>query len=285
MATYRQVYLSFWNDGTILDFTPEEKYFYLYLITNSKTNQCGIYELPKTVIAFETRLTQKKINSLLLRLEKLKKIKFSEKTSEICVCNFLKYNYNDSPNSRKGVRNELNRVKDKTLIECLVGYTYFMEEIEENWETYLSKLVDFEGALKPLESPSQAPDKGILQNRTETEQNRNITETDTESPLPGNTPPAITLTYDGDGQCPITKDQIDEWQKNYPIVDVPYQLKRIQKWLIGKPYRCRSIPEVQSFITDWLEREVNIRGSTDGRNSKNPDPEPGEPPGKLGIHL
>ena len=160
-----------------------------------------------------------------------------------------------------------------------------MEEIEENWETYLSKLVDFEGALKPLESPSQAPDKGILQNRTETEQNRNITETDTESPLPGNTPPAITLTYDGDGQCPITQDQIDEWQKNYPMVDVPYQLKRARDWLIGNPYRCKSIPEVQSFIINWLEREVNIRGSTDGRNSKNPDPEPGEPPGKLGIHL
>lgn len=109
----------------------------------------------------------------------------------------------------------------------------------------------------------------------------------TTTPLPpsGDTPPAITLTFDKDGQCPIAQDQIDEWQNNYPMVDVPYQLKRIQNWFIGNPYRCKSIPEVQSFIINWLERVVNIRGSTDGRNSKNPDPEPGEPPGKLGIHL
>lgn len=109
----------------------------------------------------------------------------------------------------------------------------------------------------------------------------------TTTPLPpsGNTPPAITLTFDKDGQCPIAQDQIDEWQNNYPMVDVPYQLKRIQNWFIGNPYRCKSIPEVQSFITNWLEREVNIRGSTDGRNSKNPDLKSGEPPGKLGIHL
>lgn len=99
------------------------------------------------------------------------------------------------------------------------------------------------------------------------------------------TPPAITLTYDGDGQYPVTQDQINNWQKNYPTLDVYYQLKRARDWLIGNPHRCKSIPAVQSFITNWLEREVSIRGSTDGRNPKNPDPEQGEPQRKLGIHL
>ena len=46
MAIYRNVQLSFWTDNKILDdFTPEDKYFYLYLLTNPHTNICGCYEI------------------------------------------------------------------------------------------------------------------------------------------------------------------------------------------------------------------------------------------------
>ena len=54
MAVYRQVQTSYWQDAFVLDLTPEEKFFYMYLMTNSKTTQCGIYELPKKVIEMET---------------------------------------------------------------------------------------------------------------------------------------------------------------------------------------------------------------------------------------
>ncbi|MEH7458486.1 replication protein, partial [Bacillus sp. JJ1127] len=36
MAKFRQVHVDFWQDGFVLDLTPEEKYFFLYLMTNSK---------------------------------------------------------------------------------------------------------------------------------------------------------------------------------------------------------------------------------------------------------
>ena len=39
MATYRQIYISFWSDTKVCDdFTPEDKYFYIYLLTNPHTN-------------------------------------------------------------------------------------------------------------------------------------------------------------------------------------------------------------------------------------------------------
>ena len=45
MAIYRNVRLSFWTDNKVIDeFTPEDKYFYLYLLTNPQTNLCGCYE-------------------------------------------------------------------------------------------------------------------------------------------------------------------------------------------------------------------------------------------------
>lgn len=37
MAVYRHIHIDYWQDGFVLDLTPEEKYFYIYLMTNSKT--------------------------------------------------------------------------------------------------------------------------------------------------------------------------------------------------------------------------------------------------------
>ncbi len=54
MAKYRQLYTEFWSDSFVLELTPEEKYFYLYLISNCKTTQCGIYEISKRIIETET---------------------------------------------------------------------------------------------------------------------------------------------------------------------------------------------------------------------------------------
>jgi hypothetical protein len=54
MAKYRQLYTEFWSDSFVLELTPEEKYFYLYLISNSKSTQCGIYEISKRTIGIDT---------------------------------------------------------------------------------------------------------------------------------------------------------------------------------------------------------------------------------------
>ncbi|MBX4258447.1 hypothetical protein [Clostridium estertheticum] len=45
MAKYRQIYTEFWSDTFVLELDSQEKLFYLYLLTNTKSTQCGIYEL------------------------------------------------------------------------------------------------------------------------------------------------------------------------------------------------------------------------------------------------
>jgi len=45
MAIYRPVQVSYWQDAFVLDLTP---------MTNSKTSQSGIYELPLRVIEMDT---------------------------------------------------------------------------------------------------------------------------------------------------------------------------------------------------------------------------------------
>ena len=58
MARYRPIKTCFWSDEWVATLKPTEKLLYLYLITNERTNLCGIYRLPIQYISFETGLNQ-----------------------------------------------------------------------------------------------------------------------------------------------------------------------------------------------------------------------------------
>lgn len=111
MSVYRQVQVSFWQDAFVLDLTPEEKYFYVYLMTNSKTSQIGIYELPKRVIEMETGYNRETVEKLIQRFKDYEKIDYHEPTREIILLNWSKHNWNNSPKIVTRVEKELRDVK------------------------------------------------------------------------------------------------------------------------------------------------------------------------------
>jgi hypothetical protein len=117
MAVYRQIQTTYWQDEFVLNLTPEEKYFYLFLLTNSKTKQCGIYQLPVQVIVFETGYNQETVEKLLKRFIDYGKIIYSAKTREIGIINWPKYNSIESPKTKACVLKELKEVKDRSLID------------------------------------------------------------------------------------------------------------------------------------------------------------------------
>jgi DnaD/phage-associated family protein len=116
MAKFRQVHVDFWQDGFVLDLTPEEKYFYLYLMTNSKTSQCGIYELPKRIIETETGYNRETVDKLLQRFIDYGKIKYDETTKEIMIVNWIKYNMINSSKVIACIKKELEQVKNKAFV-------------------------------------------------------------------------------------------------------------------------------------------------------------------------
>lgn len=106
----------------------------------------------------------------------------------------------------------------------------------------------------------------------------------------------ITLTLNDKTEYPVAQDKVNEWSALYPAVDVMQELRKMRAWLEANPKKRKTKAGIMRFITNWLSREqdkgrasprieVNDNKRTDERDSKNPDPEPGEPPGKLGIHL
>jgi len=54
MVKFRMVYTAFWEDSKVVEeLTPEDKYFFLYLLTNAKTTQIGVYPITKRQMAFD----------------------------------------------------------------------------------------------------------------------------------------------------------------------------------------------------------------------------------------
>lgn len=119
MAKYRYVHVSFWQDAKVLEeMTPEDKYFYIYLLTNPNTTQIGIYQITKKQMAFELGYSIESINSLVERFENVHKvIKYNPQTREIALLNWGKYNLiKGGKPVLDCIEKELREVKDTSLI-------------------------------------------------------------------------------------------------------------------------------------------------------------------------
>jgi Txe/YoeB family toxin of Txe-Axe toxin-antitoxin module len=138
MAVYRQVHCEFWQDAFVLDLTPEEKYFYIYLMTNGKTTQCGIYELPKRIMETETGYSRETVEKLLLRFIEYGKVQYNEATKEIFMLNWVKYNFINSPKVKKCIEKEISKVKHEPFknlyASILKEYGYRIDSLSKDLE-------------------------------------------------------------------------------------------------------------------------------------------------------
>jgi len=120
MAVYRNVQVNFWQDDFVLDLTPEERYFYIYLLTCSKTTQCGIYPLPKRLAEMETGYNRETVEKLLQRFVEYGKILYDAETKELYILNWLRYNPVTNTNMEKCVLRELKTVKSKEFVHMFL---------------------------------------------------------------------------------------------------------------------------------------------------------------------
>ena len=140
MAIYRNVQMSFWTDSKITDdFTPEDKYFYLYLLTNPHTSICGCYELSIRQMSIETGYSKETIEKLVERMEKVHNvIRYSRQNKEVLLLNWCKYNWTSSPKVKKSIIDSLVHLKTRAFIEFIgqcydgmdtvtIGYQYPMD--------------------------------------------------------------------------------------------------------------------------------------------------------------
>lgn len=135
MAKIRILQTEFWQDDFVLGLSPEEKFFYSYLLTNTKSNQVGCYVCPIKVMELETGYNRETVKKLLDRFVAYKKIKYNEENSEIYILNWSKYNWNNNQGVIRCILSEYEGIKTdeyKALVyEELKDFGYDVENLSQ----------------------------------------------------------------------------------------------------------------------------------------------------------
>ena len=138
MAKYRMVRTEFWKSPIVLEeMTPEDKYFYLYLLTNPHTTQIGIYRITKKEMAFDLGYSIESVHSLMERFEEHHQlIRYNPKTRELAIKNWGKENLQKGGKPVMDcILSELKEVEDHSLIQY-VAESIHKEEIRRLYEAF-----------------------------------------------------------------------------------------------------------------------------------------------------
>lgn len=114
MAIYRSIHTTFWTDTKVSDnFSPEDKYFMLYCLTNPYTNIIGCYEISIKQMANDLGYSRDAVESLIKRFkEQHKVIDYDNETKELFIKNWYKYNWTSSSKLDKPLLAAIQGVKN-----------------------------------------------------------------------------------------------------------------------------------------------------------------------------
>ncbi|GAA0733739.1 DnaD domain protein [Clostridium oceanicum] len=263
MAKYRQLHTQFWSDGFVLDLTPEEKYFYLYLMSNSKTSQCGVYELPIRIIEMETGYNRETVIKLLKRFEEYKKIKYCTETKEIMIFNWSKYNSPNNANAIKCVNKEIKNIKNKDFIKLLyIKYYDLHLDIKKIFEGVFV----FTDKAEPLKGGSTSVTENIDITKDEevTLENENIIN-DAESEEI-----VIDKKIEDSNTCKF-EDVITFFKKNI-CKPKQYECKKLKEWsdnidydviimaiTEATKYNAKNIKYIENVLYSWEEKGLKTK--------------------------
>lgn len=122
MASYRNLQMSFWTDSKVQDeLGTDERYFFIYLLTNPHTSNSGCYESGLRQMAFESGFGVKEVEKLLRRLEDVDMIRYDNGTKEVLILRWFKYNWTASADFQKSLRYAISQVKSPAFREYLTA--------------------------------------------------------------------------------------------------------------------------------------------------------------------
>ena len=117
MEVFTKVERGYWQDEFILELTPEQKFFYLYLMTNNKVNTLGAYVFPLTMSTVELGYNNETVLKLLVHFAQVGKIIWDETTKEVFLLNWPKRNWNRKTATLRALKKDFDALKSPMLRE------------------------------------------------------------------------------------------------------------------------------------------------------------------------
>ncbi|BBM52550.1 hypothetical protein JMUB3935_1529 [Leptotrichia trevisanii] len=244
MAKFRQIQTDFWSNPYVQEeMTPEDKFFYLYLMTNEKSTQIGIYKITKKQIAFDMGYSIESVGNLLKRfMEQHKLIKYDAETREIILLEWAKTNLNKGGKPFEDlISSELKEVKQKKFIE-IIYHQCEKKEIKKIIEKYIDKpkMIEENLTLENKKNFDNLDDDKIIEAEIIEENIENIN----ESPENATFDDTSNDTYNDKGT--INKNKNENNNNNY-INNSYYNNTSVQKEKINFSFVCEEIKN------KWIE--------------------------------
>lgn len=244
MAIKRVVSTDFWTDNKVVEmFSPEDKLFMLYLLTNPHATLLGIYPLSIKIAAFEIGFSQEAVKVLIDRFEtKYGIILYSAETNEIAVLNWLKHSIiKGGKPVMDGLESDVKRLKNKQLLAAVVDGLQGDESLVPTVKEFVAKYTANDVAKEEVDTSNTV---GMVLGMG----------MDMDMELRGRYEGRyedVTLTASSDEQCEERSKEIDI------VYDVIQEYNRI----------CKSLPEVRA-ITDKRKKAIKARWKENGKSLK-----------------
>ena len=255
----RIVSTGFWDDRIVSDvFSPEDKYFMLYLLTNPHTTQLGIYELPISKAANELGYSQETVKVLLDRFEsKYGMIKYSKASGEVAIKNYLRHSIiKGGKPVMDCLLKEEKQVKDKSLLR------YIFENLDNYTDTLNATVVDFIVHLKE----SSKENNNINDNDNENENERIVPRIVNEPPQASTEP--MKHRYGEYKNVLLADAELEKLRTEYP--DYEERIERLSSYVAssGKKYKSH-----YATIRMWAKRdaEKSVNKTAKSKDDKNYD--------------
>ena len=163
MARYRSILTKIWKDEKFQNFSKDDKYLFLYLLSNEQTSESGVYHItPKTIFQETDLPIEVAIKGLKSGLQGA--IEYDGKENLVWVVNFLKYQQNRSPNMIISIRNDIKLCMNKSFIKqhFIKHYNIILDDINLNLKTdkpiptplLKPRPIPIGGLKSPLTAPS-----------------------------------------------------------------------------------------------------------------------------------
>ena len=232
MAIYRTIQMSFWTDSKVVDdFTPEDRYFYLYLMTNPHTNLCGCYEISIRQMSNETGYKEEVVNRLLRRMQEEHKVIIYEKTTkELLLINWSKFNWTRSSKFRLSLADQIEKIKKPEFKQFLI---------------------DLYNGTDTVSIPYQYGS------------DTSVTVTDTVTDTVSVSEKKKKLEYGEKNNVKLTIEEYDKLIAEFGYDDTQAAIQYLDDYIADKGYKSKSnYSAIRRWVIDAVKEKRNKRGNS-----------------------
>mgnify|MGYP003530346939 FL=1 len=260
MGIKRIVDTSFWTDGKVDEFSPEDKYFMLYLLTNPFSKQLGIYEISIKHVAFQLGYSIDAVKVLLDRFEKKYGIIiFSSETNEIAILNFLRHSIIKGGKPVEDcIRKEMALVKNKSLIDAVFSHLRGRDGLNFTVNNIINSHIDKNNDFED-ENDNDNNNDDDVENKNDNDNERIVNESSTNRQRIVGSNNGTQIDYNDVlqsicGNVMMSENQIGDLLDKIGLDAFDYYIKRVSDFIANGGY----VKNPYQTILKWYEEDSKI---------------------------